>query len=107
MKGFIVKSTTWGNQTHKVGLPEGCTISFEFSRWWGAIWCPSGDEVEIEVIEITPEEVDAPSHVIREKECTVPSPDENEDDPKIWEQKLYDYLQYKKILEDEGLIERE
>ena len=66
-----------------------------------------GDEVEIEVIEITPEEVDAPSHVIREKECTVPSPDENEDDPKIWEQKLYDYLQYKKILEDEGLIERE
>lgn len=37
MKGFIVKSTTWGNQTHKVGLPEGCTISFEFSRWWGAI----------------------------------------------------------------------
>ena len=42
MKGFIVKSTTWGNQTHKVGLPEGCTISFEFSRWWGAIWCPSG-----------------------------------------------------------------
>ncbi len=125
MKGFIVKSTTWGNQTHKVGLPEGCTISFEFSRWWGAIWCPSGytnesenwswhggdihvgDEVEIEVIEITPEEVDAPSHVIREKECTVPSPDENEDDPKIWEQKLYDYLQYKKILVDEGLIERE
>ena len=104
MKGFIIKSSTWGNQTHKVGLPEGCTISFEFSRWWGAIWCPSGytnesehwswyggdihvgDEVEIEVIEITPEKVD---------------------DSEIWKQKLYDYYQYKKILEDEGLIERE
>ena len=73
----------------------------------GTALVQAGDEVEIEVIEITPEEVDAPSHVIREKECTVPSPDENEDDPKIWEQKLYDYLQYKKILEDEGLIERE
>ena len=42
MKGFVIKSSTWGNQTHKVGLPEGCTISFEFSHWWGAIWCPSG-----------------------------------------------------------------
>lgn len=90
MKGFIIKSSTWGNQTHKVGLPEGCTISFEFSRWWGAIWCPSGytnesenwswyggdihvgDEVEIEVIEITPEEVDAPSHVIRERSVLSP-----------------------------------
>ena len=69
MKGFVIKSSTWGNQTHKVGLPEGCTISFEFSHWWGAIWCPSGytnesenwswhggdihvgDEVEIEVVE--------------------------------------------------------
>lgn len=66
-----------------------------------------GDEVEIEVVEITPEEVDAPSHVIREKECTISPTNENEDDPEIWEQKLYDYLQYKKILEDEGLIERE
>ena len=90
MKGFIIKSSTWGYQTHKVGLPEGCTISFEFSRWWGAIWCPSGytnesehwswhggdihvgDEVEIEVIEITPEEVDAPSHVIRERSVLSP-----------------------------------
>lgn len=61
--------------------------------------------MEIEVIEITPEEVDAPSHVIREKECTI-SPT-NEDDSEIWKQKLYDYLQYKKILEDEGLIKRE
>lgn len=125
MKSFIIKSSTWGNQTHKVGLPEGCTISFEFSRWWGAIWYPSGytnesenwswyggdihvgDEVEIKVIEITPEEVDAPSHVIREKECTISPTNENEDDSEIWEQKLYDYLQYKKILEDEGLIKRE
>ena len=114
MKGFIIKSSTWGNQTHKVGLPEGCTISFEFSRWWGAIWCPSGytnesehwswyggdihvgDEVEIEVIEI-----------IREKECAISPTNENEDDSEIWKQKLYDYYQYKKILEDEGLIERE
>ena len=125
MKGFIIKSSTWGYQTHKVGLPEGCTISFEFSRWWGAIWCPSGytnesehwswhggdihvgDEVEIEVIEITPEEVDAPSHVIREKECTISPTNENEDDSEIWKQKLYYYYQYKKILEDEGLIEKE
>ena len=124
MKGFIIKSSTWGYQTHKVGLPEGCTISFEFSRWWGAIWCPSGytnesehwswhggdihvgDEVEIEVIEITPEEVDAPSHVIREKECTISPTNENEDDSEIWKQKLYDYYQYKKILEDEGITVR-
>ena len=105
MKGFVIKSSTWGNQTHKVGLPEGCTISFEFSHWWGAIWCPSGytnesenwswhggdihvgDEVEIEVVEITPEEVDAPSHVIREKECTISPTNENEDDSEIWKQK--------------------
>lgn len=30
MKGFIIKSSTWGNQTHKVGLPEGCTIPLSF-----------------------------------------------------------------------------
>ena len=106
MKGFVIKSSTWGNQTHKVGLPEGCTISFEFSHWWGAIWCPSGYTNESENWSWHGGDIHV-GDVIREKECTISPTNENEDDPEIWEQKLYDYLQYKKILEDEGLIERE
>ena len=60
-----------------------------------------GDEVEIRVAEITPEEITPPTEI--HKQGTVP-PLSKIDDPELWADKLYTYLRYKKILEDEGLI---
>lgn len=118
MKGLVIKSTTWDGETYKVAATEGIHLSVEMSYRYGAIWCPSGDngkesyswrggyldvgdEVEIRVAEITPEEITPPTEI--HKQGTVP-PLSKIDDPELWADKLYTYLRYKKILEDEGLI---
>ena len=99
-----------------------CSVCVEFFGGLGATWNPSayspaahesmswgggelkvGDEVELELAELDEADVAPPIGTSRDGEA----PPITIDDPNVWMHKLYDYMRYKKILEDEGVIEKE
>ena len=122
MKGMIIRSTTWKGETLRIGTPDGCSVCVEFFGGLGATWNPGayspaahesmswgggelkvGDEVELELAELDEADVAPPIETSRDGEA----PPVTIDDPNVWMHKLYDYMRYKKILEDEGVINKD
>lgn len=124
MKGLIVKSTTWNGETCKIGMPGGrvgmavnamersnyCYWSIggyhkeEELHWtWKGGTLRVGDKIEIEFAEFDEDEA-TPPVVKYPHSCPTPQKD---DSPEAWQFKLKTYQRLKKILEDEGLIEKE
>lgn len=123
MKGLIVKSTTWNGETCKIGMPGGrvgmavkamerdsyCSWSIggyhkeEELHWtWKGGTLRVGDKIEIEFAEFDEDEA-TPPVVKYPHSCPTPQKD---DSPEAWQFKLKTYQKLKKILEDEGLIEK-
>lgn len=124
MKGLIVKSTTWNGETCKIGMPGGrvgmavnamersnyCYWSIggyhkeEKLHWtWKGGTLRVGDKIEIEFAEFDEDEATPP---VLKYPHSCPTP-QKDDSPEAWQFKLKTYQKLKKILEDEGLIEKE
>ena len=119
MKGLIVRSTTWDNETCQVGMPgEGVSIIInamerdnhchwsvggyhpkEKKHWtWKGGTLHVGDEIEMTFAEF--EEATPP---VLKKPHTCPAPPED-DSPEMWQFKLETYQKIKEVLKEEGLI---
>lgn len=119
MKGLIVRSTTWDNETCQVGMPgEGVSIIInamerdnhchwsvggyhpkEKKHWtWKGGTLHVGDKIEMTFAEF--EEATPP--VLKEPH-TCPAPPEG-DSPEMWQFKLETYQKIKEVLKEEGLI---
>lgn len=123
MKGLIVKSTTWNGETCKIGMPGGrvgmavnamersnyCYWSIggyhkeEELHWtWKGGTLRVGDKIEIEFAEFDEDEATPP---VLKYPHACPTP-QKDDSPEAWQFKLKTYQKLKKILADEGLIEK-